>query len=196
MTAHATRIENALRELLCTYADGIEGIGEVGSVLQAVLVSLHQFLASLILAVVVAAGTLDRDYQILVVVLVDEDHVIGLALEHTVDEFLLLQVIPRLADIDLRHQPSVASEHSRYDLIEVIGVSRIRVAYEGRIIIEDDPLALEILVIVAEVLSNLRKLALILHVERIDDAEALVRTYLPHHQTVDVGIGIQTDDQR
>ena len=196
MAAHATRIENALRELLCSYADGIEGIGEVGSVLQAVLVSLHQLLASLILAVVVAAGTLDRDNQILVVVLVDENHVVGLALEHSIDEFLLLQVIPRFSDIDLSHQPSIAPEHSRDDLIEVIGVSCIRVAYEGRIIVEYDPLALEILVIFAKVLSNLRKLALILHVERIDDAEALVRTYLPHHHTVDIGVGIQSDDQR
>ena len=196
MAAHATSIENALRELLCSYADGIEGIGEVCSVLQAVLVSLHQLFASLILAVVVTAGTLDRDNQVLVVVLVDEDHVVGLALEHTVDEFLLLQVIPRLADIDFSHQPSIVPEHSRDDLIEVIGVSRIRVSHEGCIVVEDDPLALEILVIVAEVLSNLRKLALILHVERIDNAEALVRTYLPHYHTVDVGVGIQADDQR
>lgn len=170
MAAHATNIENTLREFLCAYADGIEGIGEVGTVLKPVFISLNKLLTSLILAVVVAAGTLDRDNQVLVVVLIDEDHVIRLALEHTVDEFLLLQVIPWLADIDLRHQPSIAPEHSRDDLIEVIGVSRIRVSYEGRIIVEDYPLVLEILVIVAEVLSNLWKLALIFHVEGIDDA--------------------------
>lgn len=165
MAAHATSIENALRELLCSYADGIEGIGEVCSVLQAVLVSLHQLFASLILAVVVTAGTLDRDNQVLVVVLVDEDHVVGLALEHTVDEFLLLQVIPRLADIDFSHQPSIVPEHSRDDLIEVIGVSRIRVAHEGCIVVEDDSLVLEILIVVAEVLSELRQLPVILHIE-------------------------------
>ena len=86
MAAHATSIENSLRELLCANAGRVEGIGEVGAVLQPILISLHKLLASLILAVVVTAGTLDGDNQVLVVVLVDENHVARMSLEHAVYE--------------------------------------------------------------------------------------------------------------
>jgi hypothetical protein len=174
MAAHATGIEYSLRELLCANADRVEGIGEVGAVLQPILISLHKFLTSLILAVVVAASRLYRDDEVIVVVLVDEDHVVGLALEHAIDELLLHEVVPWLADIDLSDQPSIFAENARNDLIEVLGMSSIGVAHEGCIIVEYDSLALEILVVVAEVLSEFRKLALILHVEGFEDAKLLV----------------------
>ena len=101
MAAHATGIEYSLREVLCANTDRVEGIGEVGAVLQPILISFHKLLTSLILAVVVAASRLNRDDEVIVVVLVDEDHVVGLAFEHAIDELLLHEVLPRLADIDL-----------------------------------------------------------------------------------------------
>ena len=101
MAAHATGIEYSLRELLCANADRVEGIGEVGAVLQPILISLHKLLTSLILAVVVAASTLDRDDEVLIVVLVYQDHVLSMSLEHAIDEQLLLEMVHRLADINL-----------------------------------------------------------------------------------------------
>ena len=87
------------------------------------------------------------------------------SLEHTIDEFLLLQVIPRFANIDFSHQPTILSQDFRHYLIEVLCMSSIRVSNECRIIVEDDTLILEILVIITEVLSEFWQLALILDIE-------------------------------
>ena len=88
-----------------------------------------------------------------------------MSLEHAVDEQLLLKMVHRLADVDLRNEPSIASEHLGDNLVELIVVGCIGVSNEGRIVVEDDSLVLEILIVVAEVLSELRQLPGILHIE-------------------------------
>lgn len=121
---------------------------------------------------------------------------VGRTLEHAVDEQLLLQVVHRLADIDLLHEPSVLAEDACDDLVELLIVGRIVVAHEGGIIIEDDTLVLEVAIIITEVLSQLRQLSLVLDIEGVEDAQLGVRANLPHYETVDVGVGIGADDQR
>ena len=88
-----------------------------------------------------------------------------MTLEHAVDEQLLLKMVHRLADVDLRNEPSIPSQHLGDNLVEFIVVGCIGVAHEGGIVVEDDSLVLEILVIIAEILSQLRQLLVILHIE-------------------------------
>ena len=103
-----THIDGCLRKLLRTYAHGVEGIGEVRAVLKLVLIRLYELLPSFVLAVVVDGCTLDGDDEVLVVVLVYQDHVRGMSFEHAIDEQLLLQMVHRLADIGLGDQPPIA----------------------------------------------------------------------------------------
>ena len=85
--------------------------------------------------------------------------------EHAVDEQLLLKMVHRLADVNLRNEPSIASEHLGDNLVELIVVGCIGVSHKGGIVVEDDSLVLEIFVIIAKVLSELRQLPVILDIE-------------------------------
>ena len=88
-----------------------------------------------------------------------------MSLEHAVDEQLLLKMVHRLADVDLCNEPAIPSQHLGDNLVELIVVGCIGVSHEGCIVVEDDSFVLEILIVVAEVLSELRQLLVILDIE-------------------------------
>ena len=100
------------RMTLHAYAEGVEGIRAIGAGLQAVFLRLCEFLTRFILLSVTHTCRLYGDEQIRVVVTVDEYLMLGASLEHTVDQLVFLDMVPRIADVFLTDGPLMTAEHA------------------------------------------------------------------------------------
>ena len=103
-----------LGELLTTDVQGIKSIGAVGSMLEQVLFRLRLLLHRLVLAEAQSTplypSRLDCQYEIVVVLAVEEWHETLLAGEALVDEKVFLIVTHRVAQVHILYLPPVALE--------------------------------------------------------------------------------------
>ena len=120
----------------------------------------------------------------------------GATLEHTVNEQLLIDMVHLLADADIGDLPSIPLQSLDNGAMEVIVMKGIVVRDEGRVIVKDHTLIAVVSIIGAEVLDKLRQLPVIFHEQRIDAPQLGIFPYLTYNDPVDVGVGIEGDDQR
>ena len=85
-------------------------------------------------------------------------------LKHSVDEQLLLDMVPLFADTHVINVPAVRLQAVANNSVKVIAADRIVIADKGRIIVENDLTIREIIVILTEIFNKLRKFAFILYV--------------------------------
>ena len=86
------------------------------------------------------------------------------SLKHSIDEQLLLNMIPLFADAHVINVPAVRLQAVANYSMKVIVADRIVITDKGRIIIKNDMTIREIFVIFTEILNKLRKFAFILYV--------------------------------
>ena len=86
------------------------------------------------------------------------------ALKHSVDEQLLLNMIPLFTDAHVVNIPSVRLQAIANHSVKVIVSDRIVITDKGCIIIKDNMMVREIFVIFTEIFNKLRKFAFILYV--------------------------------
>ena len=113
-----------LWELLTTYVKRVESIGAVCAVFEEVFLGLRVLLHGLVLSETVApafdTGRLDGQYQVIVVLTVEERHEPLLAGEALVDEQVLLIMAHRVTEIDVIDLPSMALKLMNDDIAEVL----------------------------------------------------------------------------
>ena len=86
------------------------------------------------------------------------------ALKHSVDEQLLLNMIPLLADAHVVNIPAVRLQDIANHSVKIIVADRIVITDKSCIIIKNDMTIREIFVIFTEIFNKLRKFAFILYV--------------------------------
>lgn len=101
-----------LWELLTADIQCIESIRAIGTMLQQVLLRFRLFLHGLVLPEAVASTfytcRLNSEYQVIVILAVEERHESLFACEALIDEQVLLIVTHRIAEIHIVHLPPVA----------------------------------------------------------------------------------------
>ena len=180
-----TDIRNKLREPLATNGQRVKRITTIGSALESVFFSLCELLSALILAAIVYTGSLYRDNKVLVVLAVDTQMSIGFALEHTVNEQLLLHVVHRFTNIDIAHLPPLSTESLNDYPSEVLIIHSIVATKSRAVIIEYNLLVLMIAVILTEVANEFHKLALILNKEGFNDTQIPAINNLSGNKPID-----------
>ncbi len=86
------------------------------------------------------------------------------SLKHSIDEQLLLNMIPLFADAHIINIPAVRPQAVANHSVKVIVADRIVITDKGCIIIKNDLTIREIFVIFTEIFNKLRKFAFILYV--------------------------------
>ena len=79
-----------------------------------------ELFAGLVLLTVFHACRLDGHKQIRIIVLVDEHLMLGASLEHTVDQLVFLDMVPRRPDIFFTDSPLMTTEHAFDDRGEAL----------------------------------------------------------------------------
>ena len=147
-------------------AERVEGIRTVRSGFQAILLGLSQFLTRFVLLTITDTCRLYGDEQVRVVVTVDEHLMPGTALEHAVDEFVLFDMVPWLADVLFTDCPAVPAEHTLDDLGETLPLGRsVFLTKESGIIVEYDAMGAVVIVVSHEVLAQFLQFAVVLDEE-------------------------------
>ncbi len=118
-----------LREFLATDVKSIESIGAVCAVFEEIFLGLRVLLHGLVLSEAVApafdTGRLDGQYQVIIVLSVEERHEPLLAGESLVDEEVLLIMAHRVTEIDVIDLPSMALKLVNDDIAKVLVVHGI-----------------------------------------------------------------------
>jgi hypothetical protein len=118
-----------LWELLGSDVERVESIGAIGVVFEKVFLGLRVLLHGLVLSEAVAPafdpGRLDGQYQVIVVLTVEERHESLLAGETLVDEQVLLIMAHRVSEIDVIDLPSMALKLVNDDITEVLVIHGI-----------------------------------------------------------------------
>ena len=188
-----------LGKLLTTDVEGIKSIGAVGSMLEQVLFRLGLLLHRLVLAEAQPAplypSRLDCQYEIVVVLTIEERHEALLTSEALIDEQVLLIVAHRVAQVHILYLPPVALKFMDDDVAEVLVIHGI-VRAEGRgVVVEDNRLVLMISVVRAEIIDQGGNLTLELDVEGFENIQAGAR-WLAGYNPVDIGIVVHADANR
>lgn len=192
-------IDVVLWELLAADVESVEGVGAIGAMLEQVLLGLRVFLLRLVLAEAVAAtfhaSRLDGEDEVVVVLSVEERHETLLAGEALVDEQVLLIVAHGVAEIDIDDLPSVSLELMLHHPVEVLVIDGIVAAQGGGVVVEHDGVVAVGCIVTAEVVDECRQFPLVLHVERLQDIQA-VADGLATDYPVDVGIVVHAIAER
>ena len=118
-----------LWKLLASDVERVESIGAIGSVFEKVFLGLRVLFHRLVLSETVApafdTGRLDGQYQVIIVLTVEERHEPLLAGEALVDEQILLIMAHRVSEIDVIDLPSMALKLVNDDIAEVLVVHGI-----------------------------------------------------------------------
>ena len=166
-----------LRELLTADIQRIESIRTVCTMLQQVLFRLRLLLHGLVLMEAISPplypSRLDGQYQIIIVLAVEERHEALLPSKTLVDEQVLLIMAHGITQIHILYLPPVALKLMDDDIAEVLVIDGIVRAKRCGIVVEDDRLVLMISVVRAEIIHQGGNFTLELDVERLEDVQAV-----------------------
>ena len=105
--ARDDKLHGLLWESLAADKQGVEGIGEIRSILQLALLRLGRFFETLVLVAIIYPSRLHTDKEALVVLLVEEWHQAGAAVKASIYKELLFKVAHRATYEDGGHAPPV-----------------------------------------------------------------------------------------
>ena len=147
-----------LWELLTADIQRIESIRAVRTVFQQVLFRLRLLLHRLVLMEAISPplypSRLDGQYQIIIILTVEERHQALLARKALVDEQILLIMSHGITQIYILYLPPVALKLMDDDIAEVLIVHGIVRAERRGIVVEDDCLVLMISVVRTEIIHQ------------------------------------------
>ena len=166
-----------LRELLTADIQRIESIRAVCTMLQQVLLRLWLLLHGLVLSEAISPplypSRLDGQYQIIIILTVEERHETLLPSKALVDEQVLLVMAHRVAQVHILYLPPVALKLMNNHIAEVLVVHSIVRAKRRGIVVEDDRLVLMIGVVRTEIIDQGGNLTLELDVEGLQNVQAV-----------------------
>ena len=166
-----------LGEFLTTDVQGVECIGAVSTVLQQILFRLGLLFHRLVLTEAQSTplypSRLDGQYQIIIVLTIEERHEALLPSKALVDEQVLLIVAHRVAQVHILYLPPVALKFMDDDVAEVLVIHGIVRAESRGVVVENNRLVLMICVVRAEIIDQGRNLTLELDVEGLEDVQPI-----------------------
>ena len=188
-----------LRELLTADVQRVESIRAVGTMLEQVFLRLRLFLHGLVLAEAVStpfhSSGLYGQYQVIVILTVEERHQALLPSKALVDEQVLLIMAHRVAQVHILYLPPVPLEFMDDHIAEVLVVHGIVASQCRGVVIEHHRLVLVVGIVRAEVIHECGNLPFKLHIERLQDVQA-VAARLTSYNSVNIGIVVHANANR
>ena len=147
------------------YGKGMEWMGEVGGVVEGVVVCVEEFLGWVMVGVVVRGGSVDGDDEMVVVVVVDEEDVGWMGVEDGVDEEVVVKMVDGVGDVKVGKEGWIGWEEVGDNVVEVMVVGWIGVGEKGGMVVEDEWVVVEIFVIMGKVVREVREVGVIVEIE-------------------------------